>query len=165
MSATELLVWGLVAHLVADWLLQNEWMAINKVNWRHPAGYVHAGIHGLVLWLVFPWYGALALAVAHFLIDLRWPVVWWSKLIRQTQPEKIRAYFRTPQGHEPFVIDGDLGAGNRREHKRGAESTVPYADDRYDEFTYLYSLGTEVRFWTDQVFHIACIAVAALVIG
>lgn len=84
-ETTELLVWGIVAHLIADWLLQNEWMATNKVSLRHPAAYVHAGIHGVALALVFGWV-AIPLAVSHLLIDTRKPVVAWSRLIRQTQP-------------------------------------------------------------------------------
>ena len=117
MDATDLMVWGLVAHLVADWMLQNEWMSLNKANLRHPAGYVHAGIHTLIL---IPVFGAwsLAIGLTHLLIDTRHPVVWWSQAIRQTQP-------------------GGQG----------------------------YDVGLEVRFWTDQVFHVAVIAVAALALG
>ena len=37
-EATVLLVWGVMVHWVADWLLQNEWIALNKVNLRHPRG-------------------------------------------------------------------------------------------------------------------------------
>jgi hypothetical protein len=118
MGATELLVWGIVAHLIADWPLQNDWMANNKARVRHPAGFVHAGIHGVALAFVFGWW-ALALAGAHYVIDLRTPVVWWSRLVRQTQPDTSLSY----------------------------------------------SVGLEVRFWTDQVFHIACIAGLALAIG
>jgi hypothetical protein len=36
---------GWVAHLVADWLLQNNWMAKNKSSLVHPAAWVHALIH------------------------------------------------------------------------------------------------------------------------
>ncbi len=96
LSASELMIWGLVLHLVADRLLQNEWMALNKMKrrpskpprpwWdRHPASYVHAGIHGVFLAVIFGWV-AVPLAIAHFFIDLRFPVTWWSKLITQTQP-------------------------------------------------------------------------------
>lgn len=117
LDASGLLVWGIVAHLIADWPLQNDWMASNKAYLDHPAGYVHAGIHAVLLALVFGWVAA-PLAVTHFVIDTRVPVAWWSKLVRQTQP-----------------------SGNG------------------------YDVGLEVRFWTDQVFHIACIAVAALVLS
>lgn len=35
MTSTEMLAWGGLAHLVADWIFQNDWMAANKgVNWR-----------------------------------------------------------------------------------------------------------------------------------
>jgi Protein of unknown function (DUF3307) len=84
MSATELLVWGSVVHLVVDWLFQNEWMAENKTSLRHPAAYVHAGMHGLAFLLVFPPLAALALGVVHLLIDTRRPLQWWGELTRQT---------------------------------------------------------------------------------
>lgn len=130
--ASELLVWGITAHLIADWLLQNDWMSRNKTNPRHPAGYVHAGIHGLAMALVFPVPAALAVAVSHFLIDLRTPVAWWSKLIRQTQPS------------QPLRV----------------EWTPGQAIQFYREFG-LLDIGTEVRIWTHQVFHIAVVALAA----
>lgn len=84
MTSTDLLAWGIVAHLVADWLLQNEWMALNKVSLTHPAAWVHSGIHVLALALVFSWPVALALGVAHILIDTRRPLSWWRGTIRQT---------------------------------------------------------------------------------
>ena len=120
MDATDLLVWGIVAHLVCDWLLQNEWMAVNKVSLRHPAAYVHAGIHGIGLALVFGWI-AIPLAVSHLLIDTRKPVAWWSRTIRQTQPDPTR---------------------------------FPLMD-----------LGTDVRIWVDQVFHILAVAIVALIVA
>jgi hypothetical protein len=120
LDASGLMIWGMVAHLVADWLCQNDWMAVNKANLRHPAGWVHAAIHGVALALVFGWVAA-PLAVAHLLIDTRKPVAWWSRAIRQTQP--------TGQG-------------------------LPLVD-----------IGMFVRFWNDQVWHIGCIAIAALVVA
>ena len=114
MNASELLIWGVVIHLVVDWLGQNEWIAVNKAKrrpskyrasllertddtvwWdRHPAAYIHAGMHGAAQLLIFPWWAALAIGVTHLLIDTRVPVAWWSKLIRQTQPG------------EPFELNG-----------------------------------------------------------
>jgi hypothetical protein len=111
-SATDLLVWGLVAHLVADWLLQNEWQAVHKVSLRHPAAWVHAGIHGLALWPVFGAAAAVALGAAHMLIDTRKPRHWWAWLIGQT---------RDPA--QPISM--------------------------------------HVAIWSDQVLHVACLAVAA----
>jgi hypothetical protein len=101
---------------------------------RHPSAYVHAGIHGLLLTLVFGWVAA-PIALAHLIIDCRWPVAMWSKLIRQTQP----AGDVVQTGYDPETMT----------------MTV----------TTLYDVGTEVRFWNDQVFHIACLAIAAVLIG
>jgi hypothetical protein len=129
LDATGLMVWGLVAHLIADWPLQNDWMANNKARLGSPASCVHAAIHGFALSWVFGW-AAIPLAVVHALIDTRVPVVWWSRLVRQTQPTGMRS---SPVGDRPP--------------------------------TFLVDVGLEVRFWTDQVFHIACIAVAALAVA
>lgn len=143
MQATDFLIWGIVVHLVIDWLAQNEWMAVNKAKrreywkqmqgggehgpftrwWdRHPAAYVHAGLHGAAQLLVFPWPAALAIGVTHLLIDTRAPVAWWSKLIGQTQP--------TPATPSPLM-----------------------------------DIGAVVRIWADQVWHIGVIAVLALVVS
>lgn len=142
LSATGLMVWGLVCHLVADWPLQNDWMANHKTDLRHPAGYVHAGIHGALLAIAFGWVAA-PLALAHLLIDTRVPVAWWSRLIGQTQPAGWTV-LASRMSREPSE-----DAPGQHEHRERP----------------LYDVGTEVRFWTDQVFHIACIAIAALVIG
>lgn len=158
LNATGLMIWGLVLHLIADWPLQNDWMAQNKMkrrvdrvfhdsdpyyegyttirsHWfeRHPSAYVHAGIHGLLLAVIFGWV-AIPLAIVHLIIDTRAPVVWWSKLVKQTQPSGL---------------SGAAWAGYL-DHKK------PLA---------VVDVGMEVRFWTDQVFHIVCIAVAALLVG
>lgn len=75
---------AVVAHLVADWLLQNDWMARNKVSLAHPAAWVHFGIHTGLLWPILGWEAALALGLSHLLIDTRVPLRWWRKTIRQT---------------------------------------------------------------------------------
>lgn len=82
--ATILLVWGVIAHIIADWFLQTEWQAIHKVKWQHPAAWLHSGIHFGFLLLVFPFVPALLLAMSHFWIDLRKPLQWWRRTIRQT---------------------------------------------------------------------------------
>jgi hypothetical protein len=84
MSVTELFVWAAVAHGVADFLLQSEWMALNKVKWHHPAAWIHAGIHFGAMLFVFPWPVALWIANAHFLIDLRFFLAWWRRFFGQT---------------------------------------------------------------------------------
>lgn len=133
LSASDLLVWGIVLHLIADWPLQNDWMANNKQSLLHPAAWVHSAIHGVWLAMIFGWV-AIPLAFAHMLIDTRKPLEWWSKLIRQTQPSE--RYLTFP-----------------KERDRASMMYFP-----------LWDAGIEVRFWTDQVFHIMCIAAAALLV-
>jgi len=86
-QATILLVWGVVVHLIADWLLQTEWMARCKTDLRHPAAWVHSGIHTLGLVLVFAWPIALLLGLSHLLIDTRKPLLWWMRVIKQIPTE------------------------------------------------------------------------------
>lgn len=78
-------MWGLAAHLCVDFLLQNEWMAVNKTSLRHPAAWVHSGLQLLGALLVFPAWAALLLAVTHLLIDTRHPLNWWRRIMRQAQ--------------------------------------------------------------------------------
>jgi hypothetical protein len=74
---------GLVAHLVADWILQNDWMARNKMSLRHPAAWVHSGIQGVCLGLALGWLAGVVLGIVHLLIDTRVPVVWWMRCFKQ----------------------------------------------------------------------------------
>jgi hypothetical protein len=80
---------GFVAHLIADWLLQNDWMATYKVNLRHPAAWTHAAIHAVFLSLVLGWQAGLVLAVIHMLVDTRMPASWWQNVIVQTKKGQI----------------------------------------------------------------------------
>jgi hypothetical protein len=70
---------GLVAHLVADWILQNDWMATHKTSLRHPAAWVHAVIHFVCLTIALGWTAGLILSLVHLLIDTRVPVNWWIR--------------------------------------------------------------------------------------
>ena len=74
---------GLVAHLVADWLLQNAWMALNMANLRHPAGWVHASIHGLLLGWALGWPGGVVLGVFHLLLATGRPLDWWIRVFKK----------------------------------------------------------------------------------
>lgn len=101
---TILLAWGLVAHCAADWFLQNHWMNAEKTDLRKLGGYVHAASHGLCAALVFPWPAAVALAVAHLVIDTRTPLAWWGKAVHQSTPEQAGpAYI-------PFAMGRDQAA-------------------------------------------------------
>lgn len=83
-TATKLLLWAIIAHLIADWFLQDDYQARYKSSLRHPASYIHSGYHLLGLLLIFPWWMALLIAVSHLLIDTRVPLQWWRKFYKQT---------------------------------------------------------------------------------
>ncbi len=76
---------ALIAHLVADWLLQNDWMARNKKDLRHPAAWVHAAIYGLLLGVALGWLGGLVLGTLHVVIDTGWPVNWWLRAVKKCE--------------------------------------------------------------------------------
>ena len=75
---------GLIAHLVADWILQNDWMATHKGDLRHPAGWVHTSIHVVLLGLALGWLAGLVLGLTHLIIDTRAVLNWWQRVFRQT---------------------------------------------------------------------------------
>ena len=73
---------GLAAHLLADWVLQNDWMARNKISLKHPAAWVHAAIHGLCLGVALGWAAGVVLGAIHLLVDTRVPVMWWMRHVK-----------------------------------------------------------------------------------
>ncbi len=75
---------GLMAHLVADWLLQNDWMAMNKTRLSHPAGWVHAGIHAICLGLALGPLAGAVLGAIHLLLDTRVPLEWWIRVFKKS---------------------------------------------------------------------------------
>jgi len=94
----DLFIKGLIAHLIADWLLQNDWIARNKVSQPFPwhiSLWLHGIIHTWGAWAVFPWYVALALGFIHMLVDTRKPLAWWQ-----------RVYSQTTEG--PYAIPGSI---------------------------------------------------------
>jgi hypothetical protein len=80
--ASEYLIWLLVAHLVADWLLQNDWMAKNKSSLKHPAAWIHGAIHLVGAGLIVPLPFAALVAITHVLLDTRKPLQWWRRICR-----------------------------------------------------------------------------------
>jgi hypothetical protein len=83
---------AVVLHFVADWLLQNDWMASHKATLRHPAAWVHASIHGVLLGLVLGWLGGLVLGLVHIVVDTRGPQNWWSRVFRQTAAGEMKPH-------------------------------------------------------------------------
>jgi hypothetical protein len=75
---------ALVAHLVADWILQNDWMARNKISLRHPAAWIHSGIQGLCLGIALGWQAGLVLGFLHLFIDTRIPLRWWIRVFKKS---------------------------------------------------------------------------------
>ena len=97
------LLWLLLAHLIGDWLLQNDWMARGKSKKLiTKAGMVHFTIYTTVvvgmLWLsgvrdlVPTLYLALAATVfvSHWIIDATDVVRWWMRFHRQSELEVVR---------------------------------------------------------------------------
>lgn len=75
---------GLIAHLIADWLFQNDLMANNKTNLRHPAAWTHAAIQAATLTVALGWQTGLILGLIHLLVDTRYPLRCWQRVFRQT---------------------------------------------------------------------------------
>ena len=85
---------GLVAHLVADWVLQTDWMARNKISLRHPAAWTHAAIQAVCLGLALGWQAGLVLGFVHLLIDTRAPVAWWMRVFKKCDSAPQAALIR-----------------------------------------------------------------------
>ena len=83
-SALLQLTQGIFAHLIADWIFQDDWMAKNKTDIRHDAAWGHGFIHTIALLFVFPIPIALAIGAIHIIIDTRKPIIWWQRVFKQT---------------------------------------------------------------------------------
>src|SRR5205814_662419 len=75
---------ALVAHLVADWLLQNNWMAKNKYSLLHPAAWVHAAIYTICLGLAIGWLAGVVLGAVHLIVDTGIPLQWWTRIFKDS---------------------------------------------------------------------------------
>ncbi len=90
-DATPLLL-AIIGHLVGDYLLQNDWMALNKkkpaMRYAIPCA-IHAALWTLAVCAFAGWWSwtvALALFFAHYWQDRTGVVIWWmTKVNRQQQ--------------------------------------------------------------------------------
>ena len=103
---------ALVVHWVADWLLQNDWMAHHKSKLSHPAAWVHGAIHGLGLWWALDWRAGLVLGLAHTLIDTRIPLEWWTRSFKHSAgaPEAASIAMWTDQALHIAILFGWIEA-------------------------------------------------------
>ncbi|HLF91585.1 MAG TPA: DUF3307 domain-containing protein [Anaerolineales bacterium] len=86
-----------IAHLVGDFLLQNEWMAMNKRKSSFVC-LMHVLVYMLPLFLThLNWWQLLLIGATHFLQDRTDFVFWW-----------VRSYKRVPKEHWgiiPLLVD------------------------------------------------------------
>lgn len=84
----------LVGHLVGDYLLQTNWMAVNKrTNWL--ALIVHSAVYTICITLAlfigsrdFPIAAILLVFVSHIFLDRHRFVAWWAKSIMSVDEKK-----------------------------------------------------------------------------
>ena len=69
---------GFIAHLIADWSLQNGWMSKKKTSLGHLAAWIHAAIYATLLGLALGWQAGLVLGALGILVDTRVPLRWWK---------------------------------------------------------------------------------------
>lgn len=84
LTFSELVLWGIIIHLVCDWLLQNEWMAKGKVKFGSKPSLVHGIIHSAFSTMIFTFPANTIIMIAHMFIDTRIPLQWWRRVFRQT---------------------------------------------------------------------------------
>jgi Protein of unknown function (DUF3307) len=106
MTLPELILAGWMAHFVADWIFQNEWIALNKPDLTHRASWIHGAIHLFFTAFFFPLPAAICIAAVHMLIDTRYPINWWMRVYKQTSDGEMGNHVRIweDQGFHLFVI-------------------------------------------------------------
>ena len=84
---TETLASTIVGHLVGDYLLQNDWMALNKRKSSFPCA-VHCVLWSMSVCLFAGWGGfviPVVLFVTHFIQDRTNIIQWWMGVNNQKQ--------------------------------------------------------------------------------
>jgi Protein of unknown function (DUF3307) len=77
---------ALVGHLVGDYLLQNDYLALNKKK-STSACAIHCAIWTacVVMFAWWPWWTAIPLFVTHFIQDRTQVINWWMDFAGQKQ--------------------------------------------------------------------------------
>jgi hypothetical protein len=100
----ELFIKGLLVHLLVDWFLQSDWISEHKADLRHPAGWVHGGLYAAGNLLVFSAPIAIALGLAHVLLDTRKPLAWLRRLLQQHPQGAVAPVFEIGQDQAAHLI-------------------------------------------------------------
>jgi hypothetical protein len=81
MSMSEILIYCFMAHLVGDYILQTDWMALNKKSDSFPC-FIHATLYSIPFMPIvcfFPWFIIPIITFEHFLQDRTQFIVWLMK--------------------------------------------------------------------------------------
>jgi len=92
--------WLIVVHLVADWVLQTEYQALNKAEgkffnralWAHCVNYTACFIP-VIFWGNLPVWWLLWILSTHLFLDRRWPIIWIRLHVHHDSPENIAKSF------------------------------------------------------------------------
>lgn len=144
-----------LAHFVADWLFQSQYMASNKVKAWQPAA-LHVTVYGLVFWaLVQPSWAALAVIVGtHYVIDryrLARHVNWLANFIAPWHRTKVS---RRPH----FTLSAEMLPDEEYEFTRWRSTNPPWSEcktygsppDVPDHVAFM------VLIVVDQIMHLLC---------
>lgn len=74
------LITGLLLHFVGDYLLQNDWMAREKVN-NSGVALAHASIYSMPFYLIVPTFWWLLIFGSHFFVDRYRLAQYWIRLV------------------------------------------------------------------------------------
>jgi hypothetical protein len=102
----------LIGHLIGDYLLQNDWMALGKKKSHWPC-LVHVAIYTVCVMILTRWplWAAAVVFVPHYLID-RWQFVpWYMRRVGQVRFMECSGLDRTWQGGNLIDVSFNVRLG------------------------------------------------------
>ena len=94
----------LLLHLCGDYLLQNDWMAVNKTK-RHLPAFIHALIYSLPFLVLHPsWAAWLVIFVTHFLIDRFRLAKYWVVFVNRVEDPGPFGYDKSKPDYMAFWL-------------------------------------------------------------